>query len=38
MLEVTINGRVTPVPTEAKGKPLVEFLITKDNAQPSQQP
>jgi cytoskeleton protein RodZ len=38
MLEVTVNGRVTPVPTEAKGKPLVEFLITKDNAQPSQQP
>jgi len=39
MLEVTINGRVTPVPTEApKGKPLVEFLITKDNAQSAQQP
>ncbi len=30
-LEVVINGRAAIVPTDAKGKPLVEMLITKDD-------
>lgn len=29
-IEVTINGRPANIPTDAKGKPLVELLITKD--------
>lgn len=29
-IEVTINGRPAIIPTDAKGKPLVELLITKD--------
>ncbi|HLL16927.1 MAG TPA: helix-turn-helix domain-containing protein [Pyrinomonadaceae bacterium] len=29
-IEVTINGRPAVVPTDAKGKPLVEMVITKD--------
>jgi len=38
-LEVTINGRAALVPTDAKGKPLVEMLITKeDYARLLQQP
>jgi cytoskeleton protein RodZ len=38
-LEVTINGRAAIVPTDAKGKPLVEMLITKeDYARLLQQP
>ncbi|MBA3320651.1 MAG: helix-turn-helix domain-containing protein [Pyrinomonadaceae bacterium] len=30
-LEVTVNGRPVAVPTDAKGKSLVEFLITKND-------
>ncbi len=30
-LEVVINGHAAVVPTDAKGKPLVEMLITKDD-------
>lgn len=38
-LEVMINGRPAVVPTDAKGKPLVEMLITKeDYARLLQQP
>jgi cytoskeleton protein RodZ len=29
-IEITINGRPANIPTDAKGKPLVELLITKD--------
>ena len=29
-LEITINGRPASIPTDAKGKPLVEMIITKD--------
>ena len=29
-IEITINGRPAIVPTDAKGKPLVEMVITKD--------
>ncbi|HKP72066.1 MAG TPA: hypothetical protein VJT82_03955, partial [Pyrinomonadaceae bacterium] len=29
-IEITINGRPAVVPTDAKGKPLVEMVITKD--------
>lgn len=29
-IEVTINGRPATIPTDAKGKPLVEMVITKD--------
>lgn len=29
-IEVMINGRPANIPTDAKGKPLVELLITKD--------
>ena len=29
-IEVLINGRPADIPTDAKGKPLVELLITKD--------
>jgi cytoskeletal protein RodZ len=29
-IEITINGRPAVVPADAKGKPLVEMLITKD--------
>jgi cytoskeleton protein RodZ len=29
-IEVLINGRAANIPTDAKGKPLVELLITKD--------
>jgi cytoskeletal protein RodZ len=29
-IEITINGRPAIIPTDAKGKPLVELLITKD--------
>ena len=29
-LEITINGRPAVIPTDAKGKPLVELVITKD--------
>jgi cytoskeletal protein RodZ len=29
-IEVTINGRPAIIPSDAKGKPLVELLITKD--------
>ncbi|HEY1403315.1 MAG TPA: helix-turn-helix domain-containing protein [Pyrinomonadaceae bacterium] len=29
-IEITINGRPAVVPTDAKGKPLVELVITKD--------
>lgn len=29
-LEVMINGRPATIPTDAKGKPLVELVITKD--------
>lgn len=29
-LEITINGRPAVTPTDAKGKPLVEMVITKD--------
>jgi len=30
VIEITINGRPAIVPTDAKGKPLVELVITKD--------
>lgn len=30
-LEIMINGRAAVVPTDAKGRPLVELLITKDD-------
>jgi hypothetical protein len=30
-IEVTINGRPATIPTDAKGKPLVEMVITKDS-------
>ena len=29
-IEITINGRPAVIPTDAKGKPLVELVITKD--------
>lgn len=29
-IEITINGRPALIPTDAKGKPLVEMVITKD--------
>ena len=29
-IEITINGRPAIIPTDAKGKPLVEMVITKD--------
>ena len=29
-IEITINGRPANIPTDAKGKPLVELVITKD--------
>jgi len=29
-IEVTINGRPATIPSDAKGKPLVEMVITKD--------